>query len=202
MSAADQFQTLAMMAGSGLLIGLAFDAYRVLAARLRVPRWMLPLLDTFFVVFATLLSFRVLYEANYGEIRYHVFLGLLIGVCFHFALLSRWAIAFFDGVINGAVRLYKLLVSLFVVFVVKPVKLLYRLIVVLLGFLAALTIFLYRFVLQLLYPLWMLFRFLLKPLVTPLWKWLRPRLEWVRHVIGLWRRAVGLWSAFRQWLKR
>ncbi|WP_166245704.1 spore cortex biosynthesis protein YabQ [Paenibacillus turpanensis] len=198
MNAANQFYTLLAMAGSGVVLGVMFDVYRVLAARLRAPRWLLPLCDVVYILVATLFSFRVLYHSNFGEIRYHVFLGLLIGVCFHFALLSSFAIQVINWVIDTIIRLYKLLLRLADLLILKPLKLLYRFVVLLFGFLLAVSIFLYKFMVQLLYPLWSLLRFLLRPIIRPLQKHVRMP----KGLKTFGTKLKNVWPWFKDWLKR
>ncbi|SFF31653.1 spore cortex biosynthesis protein YabQ [Paenibacillus catalpae] len=193
-----QFFTMGMMLLSGIGLGVIFDGYRVVSNELRFPRWSLPVLDMVYWLAASLLVFRVLYASNYGEVRAYVFLGLLIGVLSYYWLLSKPVIGIVKWLIDAVRALIQFTLRTFDLLIVKPVLLLYRLIRVLIGFGTALTIFLLKIVLQLVRPFWLLLRFLLGPLIRPLWRWLEPRLSslqlkerWDKirsGVIKLWKR--------------
>ena len=188
-----QFLTLSVMAGSGAFMGVLFDVYRVLSGQLRPPRWLVPLLDIGYWAVATLFVFRALLYSNDGQVRMYVFLGLLFGVWLYFRLLSRPTIAS----VLLCIRLFKALVRLLArtieIVIIKPVLLLYRLVIVLFGFLWALSIFLGKIVLQLLYPFFVLGRFLLRPLLRRLHipeRWNRFS-EWCGKAVQAVKRLFG-----------
>lgn len=163
-----QFLTLSMMFMSGFALGLLFDVYRVLAAQFRISRISLALFDILYGIIATLLVFKVLYETNQGEVRFFVFIGLLLGLSFYFALVSPAAIKFMEWMIKIIKRMFWLCVRVADGVIVKPAIALYRFIIIILGFLMALSIFLSKIVIQLTHPLWILLKFLFRPLFTRL----------------------------------
>ncbi|SDE53938.1 spore cortex biosynthesis protein YabQ [Paenibacillus sp. UNCCL117] len=163
-----QFVTLGMMCAGGLSLGGLFDVYRVLAGQLRAPGWVKSILDLVYWFTGTLLVFALLYESNWGEVRPFIFLGLGIGIIFYFLLFSRptiWVIRFIIRVVIQTARLLKRLVILLVI---RPIVGLYRVFMIILGFLLATAMFLYRIVLQLCHPVWKLLLWLLRPLVKRL----------------------------------
>ncbi len=168
-----QFFTLFMMFCSGLVLGTIFDVSRVLGGKLRLPRWTQPLVDIIYWIVATILVFRLLVFSNEGQVRIFVFLGILIGICFYFAFLSRWVVRTVLLLIRLAIALYRLAKRTVEIFIIAPVIGLYRLLLFIFGFLAALAIFLYKIVIQLLYPMWRLLLLIFKPLrkytVAPSW---------------------------------
>jgi spore cortex biosynthesis protein YabQ len=168
-----QFLTMGMMVLGGLSLGGLYDLYKVLAGQLRAPRYAYYLLDLFFWLIGTLLVFRLLYVSNLGEVRFFIFLGLLVGIAGYFMLFSRtvirliiWIIA----VVRSLIRIGKKMIDLFIV---MPIVWLYRGGIIFLGFLFALAIFLYRIMIQLIYPVWKLLLYLSKPLrqrfILPVW---------------------------------
>lgn len=175
-----QFLTLSVMAGSGAFMGVLFDVYRVLSGQLRPPRWLVPLLDIGYWLAATSFVFWALLYSNNGQVRLYVFLGLLFGVWLYFRLASRLTVRLVLLIIRLLKALVRFAGKTIEVIVIKPVLLLYRLLIVLLGFLWALTIFLGKVVLQLLYPFFLLGRFLFRPLL----KRLRESAWWIR--LGNW----------------
>ncbi|SDS78865.1 spore cortex biosynthesis protein YabQ [Paenibacillaceae bacterium GAS479] len=165
--------TMAMMLLSGLLMGTAFDGYRVVSYELRFPRWIMPVLDIAFWVITALAVFRVLYASNEGEVRAYVFLGLLIGICLHYLLFSRAVIKLSKWLIVAMRAIVQFLIRLTDMLLIRPVIGIYRLIRVLTGFLLVFSIFLFRIVLQLVRPLGILFLWILGPLLRPLDRQLR-----------------------------
>lgn len=183
-----QFLTLSVMAGSGAFMGLMFDVYRVLSGQLRPPRWLVPLLDLVYWLVATLFVFRALLYSNDGQVRIYVFLGLILGIWLYFKLASRLAVATVLFLIQLIRALIRFIGKTIEFVIIKPVLLLYRLLFILLGFLWALSIFLGKLVLQLLYPVFLLGRFLFRPLLKRLKK---PK--WWSRISGLpgkWVQAV------------
>ncbi|RKN65783.1 spore cortex biosynthesis protein YabQ [Paenibacillus ginsengarvi] len=156
------------MAGSGAFMGALFDVYRVLSGQLRPPRWLVPLLDIGYWVVATLFVFRSLLYSNDGQVRMYVFLALLLGVWLYFKLFSWLTVRLVEWCIRFVKALIRFFLKTIEVIVIGPIRFLYRVLIVLIGFLWAFTIFLGKIVLQLLYPFYALGRFLLRPLLKRL----------------------------------
>ena len=160
MTLATQAITHAVMLACGLAMGTVFDAYRVLTWQLPFLRKLLPVLDLLYWAGVTVFVFRALYGSNEGQLRSFVFIGLAAGVLLYYFLFSKpvvWLVRKgLDGV-RWTIRLVRRLVE---VLVIKPVLLLYKLVLVILGIAASVSIFLLKVVLQLLYPIRMLGRFL------------------------------------------
>jgi spore cortex biosynthesis protein YabQ len=178
---------MAMMSMSGVLLGIVFDAYRVVCGQLRVNRWILSLLDLVYWAFATVFVFRVLYYSNQGQLRFFVFLGLIVGTLLYFWLISSITIQIVLWLIRVIQALFNFGVRCFEVLIIMPLRGLYRLVMILFGFLVAITIFLYKIVLQLLSPFAKLFWRLLRPLHKrmKLPRWAKRGVQWV---LGIWRR--------------
>ncbi|KRE95870.1 spore cortex biosynthesis protein YabQ [Paenibacillus sp. Soil766] len=183
-----QFQTIFMMFLSGICIGALFDIFHVLSGKLRLPRWTIPIVDSIYWIVAIILVFKMLIYSNEGQVRIFIFLGMGIGLCFYFGLLSPLVIRLILILIRIIVAIYRFLTRTVEILIIKPIIGLYRLTVIILGFLLAVAIFLYRIVLQLLYPLWRLFLWMTKPvhkyLVIPDWlKKLKGRIIALYHRI-------------------
>src|SRR5690606_36163878 len=106
-----------------------------------------------------------------------------------FALLSDWFVKLIRWLIGRVRALIRLLLRLGDLFIVRPAIALYRLIIVILGFLTALSIFLGRLVLQLLYPLWRITLWLIRPLGQGLYRlvrgeaWLAPAYRYTAAIV-------------------
>lgn len=161
------------------MLGTLYDLYRVLAGQLKVPLWLKAPLDLLYWLIGTVVVFYLLYESNQGEVRPFVFLAIGIGICFYFGLLSRIVIRIFLWLIRAVISTYRFVLRMIDVLIVTPIVWLYRVFVIFLGFLSAMAIFLYKVVLQLLYPAWKLLLWL----VRPLWRALRgiPVPAWMKR---------------------
>lgn len=182
-----QFLTILLMFCSGLILGTLFDVFRVLSRELRLPKWMLPLVDILYWIVATILVFRLLIYSNEGQVRVFIYLGMLIGICFYYAFLSLWTVRLVMLLIRIIVTIYHIICkTVFFVFI-KPLIGLYRLIVLFLSFFLAVAIFLYKIVIQLLYPVWRLILWIIRPLrkflIVPGWL-----SAWVKKLTGFFRR--------------
>lgn len=173
-----QFVTLGMMCAGGLSLGGLFDLYRVLSGQLKVPVWLKAVLDLVYWFVGTLIVFKLLYESNWGEVRPFIFLGLGIGIILYFLLFSRTVIRVIKFMIRVVVATARMVQRTFMLLVVKPIIGLFRLTVIIFGFLLATAIFLYKIVLQLIYPVWKLLLWLIRPLG----RWIQiPVPAWVKN---------------------
>lgn len=107
MNADGQIGTFVITVVTGMLLGLAFDFYRVLRALFR-PHWLLTsLADLAYWLFATGVVFLALLLGNWGELRLYAFIGLALGALGYYRLLSRQAVRMLAGLLRlvvGAVR--------------------------------------------------------------------------------------------------
>ncbi|GIQ67290.1 hypothetical protein XYCOK13_01140 [Xylanibacillus composti] len=175
----------------GSALGIVVDVYRTTARELHMPRLFTPLIDAVFWVAATWAVFRTLLASNEGELRFYVFLALVIGLWFYFKTASSWIQSLVVKVIDTGKRLLRLLIRLFRLLVIRPVIGLYRLLMIFLGFLAALSIFFYKIVIQCLRPVGKLLLWLLKPLVTPIARHFRKPADRQRF-----------WNAWIAWIRQ
>jgi spore cortex biosynthesis protein YabQ len=150
-----QFLTMALMIGCGLGLGVIFDIYRVLSDKLNLSRWVIAILDITYGLIAAVAVFRVLYYSNYGQLRFFIFVALILGVYLYYKWFSKRVIRNVVRIINGIDWLWQ-------VFIVRPIQLFYKVLLIFFGFFKALTIFFYKLMLQLSYPLQFLTRRLLR----------------------------------------
>ncbi len=148
MSLQVQFLTLSLMAGSGAVLGIGYDIIEVLAREFRLRRWTTAIMDVCYWLVATLFVFQVLVYANEGQVRIFVFIGLLAGVIIYSYLLSRlirrmvtWFIALFMQVLRWSIQILHTLL-------VRPLMYMYRLLLIILGFILSVTVFLGRIMIQ------------------------------------------------------
>jgi len=173
-----------MMMLSGIGMGVVFDSYRIISDELRINRWWVPVFDILYWIAATVVVFQVLSASNEGEVRLYVFIGLLLGIGLYHWLFGRFVVRMVHNLIRAVKALARFTVRAFVLLVIRPLQLLFKLVKLLAAFLAAFTIFLFRIVLQLVRPFWWLLRWLTKPVARPLGKWI---IGWARPLAARWR---------------
>ncbi|WP_063845970.1 spore cortex biosynthesis protein YabQ [Paenibacillus sp. FJAT-27812] len=197
-----QWLTMAVMLLSGLGMGTVFDGYRVMSNELKFPRWWLPVLDVIYWMAAALVVFRVLYASNNGEVRAYVFIGLAIGIILYYLLLSKIVIIVVKWVIGAVRKLIAFVLKCLEILIVKPILLLYKLVMVILAFGSALTIFALKIVVQLVRPFWKLLLWMVRPVTRPLGRWLSPYIaKWqlAERLSKIGLLIAQLWS---KWFRR
>lgn len=152
----EQLFTLFGLLVCGLGLGVLFDLYRVLSGQFRIPRWLIAILDLCYWLASIVLVFALLFVMNDGQVRFYVFLAVAAGLWFYFVWMSAAVIKMISAFINAVKRLFFLILKGFEWGIVRPALAIYRIFIILLGFLAAISIFLFKIVLKLFYPLGML----------------------------------------------
>lgn len=169
---------------SGIGMGIVFDGYRVVSDELRISRIWVPVFDLLYWIAATIAVFQVLSSSNHGEVRLYVFLGLLLGIGCYYWLFSKLTVRLVKLLIRTIRAIAKLVVQTVNLLIVKPFILLYRLAKLLLAFFRVFTIFLFRIVVQLVRPFWLLLAWMTKPLWRPVFRWWDDRMN---PMIAKWR---------------
>ena len=95
------------MVGSGLILGVALDAYRVLKERLHLRGWVVSLVDLLYWVAAASLVFHLLVWSNWGELRFYVFVAVLAGFWIYFSWFSDGVFRFLRWLLQGLERVWK-----------------------------------------------------------------------------------------------
>lgn len=183
MSLQIQFFTFFMMFSSGWALGILFDVYRVVSRSLRLSRWVMSVLDIVYWIAVTLFVFKILYYSNQGEVRFFVFLGLLLGTAFYFYFISAYTVIAVKTLLKLLKDLYEIVVRCVELLVVRPIILLYKLFIIFLGILAAIAMFLFKIVVQLFYPIWKVIKGLSQWIgrTIPWPSWMIQTVKWVRQ---------------------
>jgi len=124
-----QFLYFALTVGIGLLIGVAFDLYRILRGLVQPGKIITNVGDLFFWLLVTILAFVLLIFGNRGEVRFYVFIGIAVGLLVYLNLLSKHiinAIVCFINLVKRIIELIKRAVAFLVMCVTYPIKIVYR----------------------------------------------------------------------------
>ena len=84
-----QLYSLAGTVISGLVIGFLFDLYRIVRMAVRPKKFFTMAGDLLFGFLAAAVTFFLLLYSNWGEFRFYVFLGMLIGCFCYYKILSK-----------------------------------------------------------------------------------------------------------------
>jgi spore cortex biosynthesis protein YabQ len=122
-----QWITMATMVGSGLILGVALDAYRVLKERFHLRGWVVSLVDLLYWVAAASLVFHLLVWSNWGELRFYVFVAVLAGFWIYFSWFSGGVFRFLRWLLQGLERLGRAVIRVVTVLVWFPLAYLWAL---------------------------------------------------------------------------
>lgn len=183
MSISVQFQTVMAMTACGALLGMGFDTYHVLTRRGRIPSWLAFILDILFWVGSMGLVFWILIRVNDGIVRFPIFLGMLFGAWVYFVIGSKKYVQFLHAVIKFLRWLYRTIVRLINILIIRPVLFLYQLIVMLVTFLAGIVMTILGF-------FWKMIRWISSPFA-----------RWGQHLgKRIYKSWAGIWGSWKKWL--
>lgn len=74
---------------AGLLIGLAYDFYRVIRHYLKHKRIVAGIGDLLFWIVVAIIFFYIINKSNWGELRGYIFFGTFLGCITYFKVLSK-----------------------------------------------------------------------------------------------------------------
>lgn len=186
MNPAVQWITLIYMLLAGIAMGLAYDSYRVLSLKLGFPKWLNALLDLLYWVASALLVFRLLYAGNQGQLRFYVILGLFLGVWIYFLIFSIPVRRFVVMLIQSVQYMCRLLWRFIQIAVGRPILWLWRLIKGTLRLIGRVLLYIFKLLLRLTKPIW----------VLPV-RWISPHLHRLSHSTRV-RRITEWISGWRQ----
>ncbi|MFZ3172531.1 MAG: spore cortex biosynthesis protein YabQ [Carboxydocellales bacterium] len=130
-SLSEQFNYFLLTVGTGLLIGLVFDIYWLARHLLNLRKMGTGLGDLIFWSVTTVLAFFLLLAGNWGEVRFYVFMGILLGIGGYI----RWLSPITRKVLVNLVRLLAKLLRFTMLIILWPFQLINKLILVPVGYL-------------------------------------------------------------------
>ena len=88
-----QAATFLFATGLGFALGIFYDVFRVLRHGFKPKMIVGALWDMVFWLTLTVFLFFILLQTNFGQLRFFIFLGLLIGFVLHLSTLSKLIIS-------------------------------------------------------------------------------------------------------------
>ncbi|NLY11126.1 MAG: spore cortex biosynthesis protein YabQ [Firmicutes bacterium] len=118
---------------AGLSIGIIFDFYRLIRKVLRPGIISTAIMDLIFWLVISPLTIIYILLANWGELRFYVFLGISLGLVFYFLALSRPIISMVMWVCESVARLLGFICNLLLRIIALPLRLIQDLGIVIQG---------------------------------------------------------------------
>lgn len=186
-----QWLTMALMLGSGLMLGVILDTYRVLKGRFRLRGWVVSLIDLLYWTVSAGLVFSLLMWSNWGELRFYIFIAVCAGLLLYYNWFSRQTIRVIRLLVQAIERILHWMVVTIHALIWVPLVQLWVLLHKLFQLLFKLLLSLGKAGLKLFVPI----EWLTRPLRKRLQVWLMPYVEKGRHkfeIIKMW------WSKIRK----
>lgn len=142
-SLASQFYAFAVTVLIGITIGMLFDFYKVTRGIFRRGKAFVNLGDLLFWVVTTVIVFLMLLAGNWGEIRFYVPIGIILGATCYIKLLSSSItknLLYIIFVLNKIAGLITKVLKVVWLVVTYPFMLLNRLIIIPIGYLGIIII--------------------------------------------------------------
>jgi spore cortex biosynthesis protein YabQ len=206
MSLSMQYLTVLAMSASGAVLGAVYDVYRTILAEWKYLRWLGSILDFVFWIFALLWVLWSLHWANGVDVRFYIFLILLIGYGLYRLLLRRLVVGSTVRVVLAINFGLRMIWRLFMLVVVGPLVWLWGLAMALLRLINRIAALLEKAILWPFAPFlrfleWagrLLYGWTIEPLVEPVLKPVRQKMqEWIvnpcRNFVAKTRRK---WKGF------
>jgi len=105
----------------GILLGFIFDFYRVSRAVFQPRLWVTYLFDGLYWLIAIIITFVCLLMSNWAELRFYIFMGIILGAILYYKLCSRYTIFFSMGVIKWCIFIVRYIRSIFFRWILQPI---------------------------------------------------------------------------------
>lgn len=118
----------------GALLGMIYDLTRIFRKAIKHPNFLVQIEDGLYWMICALLMFAILYMHNYGEMRFFIFLGMILGAVFYFATFSIvfmkiavWVIDTIKAFITWLIRMISIPIKMILHLISVPITYLHRL---------------------------------------------------------------------------
>lgn len=126
MELSTQIRTFLFIVITGIVLGILFDTYRVLRRRFRPPWLVTSLTDLLYCLLASAIAFTALLASNWGELRFYVYIALLVGIIAYYRLVSQYVMKFIMVLLLLITKLCRLTKLAVAFTIIKPVVLVTR----------------------------------------------------------------------------
>lgn len=121
-----QVKTFAIIAATGMFLGVLFDIYRILRWRFR-PQWFITAVaDLIYCLLAAAIAFGALLFSNWGEFRFYVVMALLSGVLVYYRLASRYVSKIIIATFKFLAKTWRAVNRIVSLFIIRPIVVIAR----------------------------------------------------------------------------
>lgn len=121
MELSTQIRTFLLIVTTGIVLGILFDTYRVLRRRFRPPWLVTSLTDLLYCLLASAIAFTALLAGNWGELRFYVYIALLVGIIGYYRLVSQYVMKLIMALLLLLTKLCHLTKLAVAFTIIKPV---------------------------------------------------------------------------------
>ena len=200
MTLSTQFITMLSMIGMGAFFGAALDTYNRFLQRSRRKRWLVFINDVLFWLLQGLIIFYVLFLVNKGEIRFYIFIALVCGYAAYQGLFKQLYLRLLEIVISITVSTYIFFVKAARILIIRPLQLLFMLLVSIIVMIGKSLFFLTKFILRVLIFTAKLFLKPVQGLFLILWKLLPKNIK--KFVEKLYNKMAGFLRRLKKYVQR
>lgn len=79
---------------NGIFIGVLFDIFRILRKSFKTSDFITYIEDAMFWILSGILTLYFIFNYNSGEIRFYIFLGIMLGIIVYILTISKYIIKF------------------------------------------------------------------------------------------------------------
>lgn len=120
-SLTEQLSAFALTILGGIGMGVVYDLLRVVRGAVGTRRPFVWIFDVLYWMLVTPFIIALLWRANYGELRFYVVIGVIIGSLTYNTMVSPFMLELFSALLYGTFRLIGWLVHTVVAVVTWPV---------------------------------------------------------------------------------
>ena len=93
----------------GILGGVVFDVFRALRIKIKSGTAVVALEDILFWLVLSGIVFACIYRFNNGQLRWYIFLGILLGTIMYELTISSYIVAMFKKLLDFLCAVFKIL---------------------------------------------------------------------------------------------
>lgn len=108
---------------NGIIIGLIFDTFRIARKSFKTPNFVTYIEDILFWIITGITIIYSIFVFNNGELRFYIFLGLMLGIILYLLLLSKHIIKISVSIIVFTKNITRKVINLILV----PIKFIIKL---------------------------------------------------------------------------
>lgn len=118
----------------GVIMGMLYDLIRIFRKIIPHSNWIVQIEDTIYWIICALIGFAILYMHNYGQIRFFVFIGIILGSIFYlctfsiiFMKFATWLIDVIKHIIRTLIHILSIPIRWIISIIKIPIRIITQL---------------------------------------------------------------------------